>query len=391
MTNDPSAGTGSGAIERDRLTILIYGVAVAFGFSVAAMGPAMPLMREDLGIDRTVGGLHFTALAIGAITAGLLVERSVRARGRRDVFWRGVAGAALGLLLIGGGWTPALTLLGALVVGISGASALMMSQATLFDHHPDQRAVALTEVNIAMSLGSVLPALVIGALVAIGLGWRPALLMPVALLMVLAATRRRERFPVSRQTLARGEARRLPGPYWLYWAAFIPSVGAEWSIGAWGAGYLVDIAETSEAAAALLMTSFFGAMVIGRIIGGRVARNVAAFPLLIGTTAVALTGFLLFWASSSVSPVVVGLLIAGLGISMQYPMLLTLATETASELVDTATARISIAAGGAVLVAPLTLGYVADQAGIRTAFGIVPALLVFVAGFALMGRRASAA
>ena len=390
MTNDPIAGTQSVAIERDRLTLLIYGVAVAFGFSVAALGPAMPLLREDLGISRTVGGLHFTALALGAVTAGLFVERGVRAWGRRTVFWRGVAGVAVGSLLIGGGWLPALTLSGALVVGFSGASSLMTGQATLSDHYPDHRAVALTEMNIGMSLGSVLPALLIGALVAIGAGWRPALLLPIALLIVLAVTRRRESFPASRQASGSAVAHRLPHPYWVFWAAFIPSVGAEWSIGAWGAGYLVDIAGTSEAAASLLMTSFFGAMVVGRIAGGRVARSIAAFPLLIGTTAVAFVGFMLFWGSVSVLPVVVGLLIAGLGISMQYPMILTLAIETAPELVDSATARVSIAAGGAVVVAPLTLGFIADQTGIRFALGAVPALLVLVAVLALVGRRVAA-
>jgi len=389
MTNDPSAGSESGAIERDRLTVLIYGAAVAFGFTVAALGPAMPLLREDLGIGRTVGGLHFTVLALGAVVAGLLVQRGVRARGRRSVFWRGIAGLAAGALLIGGGWTPAITLTGALVAGVFGASALIMSQAAMSDHHPQQRAVALTEMNIAMSLGSVVPALLIAALVAAGAGWRPALLAPVALVIVMAATRRREQFPVSQQTSQPGRAHQLPGPYWVYWAAFIPSVGSEWCIGAWGAGYLVDVAETSEAAASLLMTAFFGAMVVGRFIGGRVARTVAALPLLLGTTAIAFTGFMLFWGSNAVPPVVAGLLIVGLGISMQYPMILTLAIETAPQLVDSATARTSIAAGGSVVVAPLTLGFVADQVGIRAAFGIVPGLLVLVAVLALLGRRAS--
>ena len=42
-----------GSLVRDRVTLLTYGMAIAFGFAVAALGPAMPLLREDLGISRT--------------------------------------------------------------------------------------------------------------------------------------------------------------------------------------------------------------------------------------------------------------------------------------------------------------------------------------------------
>ena len=59
----PLGDDGPEAFTRDRLTFLTYGMVVVFGFTVAAIGPAMPLLREDLAISRTVGGLHFTALS----------------------------------------------------------------------------------------------------------------------------------------------------------------------------------------------------------------------------------------------------------------------------------------------------------------------------------------
>jgi fucose permease len=183
----------------------------------------------------------------------------------------------------------------------------------------------------------------------------------------------------------------LPKAYWYYWAAFIPSVGTEWSIGAWGADYLVDVAGTSEGSAAFLMTAFFGAMLGGRLLGGKVVSVVNPFSLLLGTTVVGLAGILLFWGTTSVLPVVGALLIAGLGISMQFPMLLTMAIGTAADRTEVAAARVSIAAGGSVIVAPLTLGAVADQVGIRSAFGMVPGLFLLVVVFAALGRRADRA
>jgi MFS family permease len=374
---------------RDRLTILTYAMACAFGFALASLGPAMPSMRADLGISRTIGGLHFSAMAAGSVVSGFVVERIIDAWSRRTVFWLGGAGVAAGSLVIGAGPQPAVTLAGALAVGISGAAMLTTVQSTLADHHPTRRAVALTEGNTATSVGSALPALVIGASVAIGAGWRPAFLLPAAAWAVLVLTRRSEPIPEPPHRVGETGPRRLPAAYWLFWAALVPSVGAEWSIGAWGAGYLVDVAGTSDATASVLMTAFFGAMVAGRILGGRAARSVSPFPLLLGTSTVGMAGTLLLWGSASAAPVVAGLLVAGLGISMLFPMLLSLAMETAPDRSSTASARVFVAGGSAVLLAPVTLGAIADQTGIRPAFGIVPGLFLLVVGLAALGRRAA--
>ena len=112
-------GTDSavGRPVRDRLTLLAYGMAVASGFAVAALGPAMPSLREDLGISRAIGGLHFTALAVGAVVVGFTIQALTRARGRHWVFWAGGSGIAVGAAVIGASWSPAGTLFGAGLIG----------------------------------------------------------------------------------------------------------------------------------------------------------------------------------------------------------------------------------------------------------------------------------
>jgi MFS family permease len=386
----PPPGDAPPAFARDRLTLLAYALAALFGFTIASLGPAMPLLRDDLGISRTVGGLHFTVVALGAVSFGFVVDRMARRWGRWRLFWAGGAGVATGALLIGSASHPALSLTGAALIGGPGTAMLATIQATLSDRHASRRPVALTEANTATSVGTVLPALLIGALVAAGAGWRPALLLPLAAWIVVFAAGRREPFSPPNPAPQPGERRGLPAPYWFFWAALIPSVGAEWSVGAWGAGYLVDVANTSEGAASFLMTAFFGAMVIGRVIGGRLARRVEPFPLVLGAAGVGLGGILALWAATEALPIVVGLFVTGLGIAMLFPMLLSLALGVAADRSDAATARVSIAAGSSVVVAPLTLGAIADQAGIRTAFGIVPGLFAGVVLAAVLGRRAAA-
>jgi hypothetical protein len=264
---------------------------------------------------------------------------------------------------------------------------LAVSSASLSVLPAAHRRIALTELNTSSSAGSVLPAAVIGALLAVGAGWRPAFVAPFAIWAILAVRRRDQPFPAAAPVPVGGGTVHLGGEYRCYWAAFVPAVAAEWAFGAWGAGYLVDVAGTTEAAASLLMTSFFGAMLVGRLVGGLVARNVRAEPLLLGAAAIGLAGTLLFRSSSSVLPVVIGLLVAGLGISMLYPMLLTLAIGAASDRADVAAARVFVTAGGAVMLAPLTLGAIADRADITAAFGVVTWLFGLLAHLVVLGAR----
>ena len=376
-------------MTRDRLTALIYGMAIASGFAVAVLGPAMPILRSDLGISRTVGGLHFSAIAGGAVVAGFIVESLTRIAGRSRVFWLGGAGIALGSLVIAVGRNPATTIAGALIVGISGAAMLSVAQATLSDRHPGARSVTLTELHASSSFGSVLPALVVGAVVAMGGGWRLGVVTPIAIIAVLTIVGRGVAFPSIPGGREPGASPPLPRAYWFFWAAFIPSVGAEWSIGAWGAGYLVDLVGTSAGAAALLMVSFFGAIALGRVIGARLAGRVRPFGLLVGATTVALGGFLVIVGSAQVAPVVVGLFVAGLGISVGFPLLLTMAMDTVPHRPDEASARTFISAGASVAIAPLVLGALADRFGLRPAFWIVPLLLLTLVLLAGGGHQAA--
>ncbi len=391
MTKDPTDADGPQEFTRDRLTFLAYGMAIAFGYTVAALGPAMPLLRDELNMSRTVGGLHFTALAAGSVLAGSVVGRIVRVWGRHRLFWSGGAGVAAGAVLIGAGWHPAITMFGCLVAGVSGSAVLITVQASLSDHHSLHRPVALTEANMSTSIGTVIAPLLIGGSIAVGIGWRPAFFAPSAIFVALFLLLRFEVFPSSGPLQPLRGGRVLPSPYWFFWLAFIPAVGAEWCVGAWGADYLVTVAGTAKGIASFLMSAFFGAMVLGRFLGGRLARGIRPLSLLLGTTAIGFLGTLVLRGSSTLPGIVVGLFLAGLGISMLFPMLLALAIGTAPDRSDIAAARIAIAAGGSVIVAPLTLGVLADQVGIRSAFSMVPGLLVFVALFAALGRRSSRA
>jgi fucose permease len=98
-------------------------------------------------------------------------------------------------------------------------------------------------------------------------------------------------------------------------------------------------------------------------------------------------GFPFFWLSSSIPLTLGGLFITGLGVANLFPLTLAAATNVASHMADTVSARIALAAGMAIFLAPQILGALADQVGIQWAYSVVPILLVAAITITLIARR----
>jgi len=112
--------------------------------------------------------------------------------------------------------------------------------------------------------------------------------------------------------------------------------------------------------------------------------------LLLAALGVAAVGFPLFWLARAPALNVAGLFVAGLGIANLYPLALSAATGAAAGQANTASARISLAAGVAILTAPLALGGVADRVGIQSAYGLVIGLLAAAVGMVVWANRIAA-
>ena len=138
------------------------------------------------------------------------------------------------------------------------------------------------------------------------------------------------------------------------------------------------------------MSLFFGAIVLGRFVGSRLARSVESSTLLLVAQGITLIGFPLFWLASRGSLNVVGLIIAGVGIGNFYPMTLSIAVSTAPHLPEQVSARLTLAVGLAALVAPLVLGWLADRVAIQQAYTVVLPLLVAAGLVAVSAGKLSA-
>lgn len=398
--NDPGtplperAGPLAGRFVRDDVTWFCYLVLAYFAYQQASLGPLMPFLREELGLGYAEAGVAFAAFALGSVTVGFLGNPIARRWGRRVATWAGAVGMAPGVILLVASRQPAFVIAGVVVMGLFGVTLLVTDQAVLADHHRRWRGVALSEANVAASAATILASAAVGAAERSGLGWRAAMLLPLAALAGLALRFGRTPIPEGQPPRAAAPGRRaggLPAAFWAYWVLLFLGVAAEWSVGLWGSEFLATGIGMPRADAAAALAVFFAAMVAGRIAGSGLARRLPVSVLLPGSLVIALVGFPLFWLAPGPAIGVAGLAIFGLGIANVYPLGVAAATGVAPDRADAASARLAIAAGVAGLAMPLALGWLADRLGIGPAFGVTGVLLAGGLLAAFVAIRASGA
>jgi MFS family permease len=366
------------SFNRDAATWAAYLLLGLFAYVETVVGPAMPFIRERLDLGYLAASAHFSAFALGSMAVGLTGDRLVRRWGRRTALWGGIAGMVAGGVLLAVSPHIVGSLLGVFLMGSAGTISLISNQATLADLHRGREAQALSESNVVASSAAILAPLAIGGFASIAfLGWQFALLLTVPVLFLLywrcgnasiPAARTAARSATGNQTLSR--------TFWLLWGVLFLVMSVEWCMAYWGANFLADVVGLRPSAAAMAMSIFFAAMILGRLIGSRLTRRYRGLSILLAAIAIAIVGFPLFWLGPTPLVSLIGLFVAGFGIANFYPLTVAAAAASTSDSVDLATTRLAISGGGALLLSPLLVGAIAALVGMRWGFGVVVPLLL---------------
>ena len=378
--------------RRDRFTWLLYLLLAFYGYFINILGPITPFLRSELGLSYTVSSLHFAAFAVGMLGVGLFGHLLIRRVGRWHALWIGVVGLSLGALFLVTGKTPVITIGASFLMGLVGSLIIVIVPAALSDLHGELRAIPLSESNVISSLAATVAPLMVGLFARSTGDWRLALatiaMTPVLLYFGIGKG-------TSQTSLAAREdpartSRRLPLLFWIYWLAIVLAVAVEFCMIYWSADYLESVLGLSKANAAQAVSVFLAAMIVGRYAGSRLVQRFSTSKVVSAAIVLAGVGFLLFWKSGSLLPVLSGLFITGLGVATLYPLILALAIGAADNNAVQASARATLASGTAILTLPLVLGRIADAVGIQLAYGVVAVLLV--GAFLIVqiaGRRSS--
>jgi MFS family permease len=374
------------SFRRDRLTWIVYVVLAWFAYLQAAPGLVIVHLRDELGLSYSSGGLHVAAFAAGSTVAGVVSARLERTLGRRRLFWSAAAVMGAGAIGLTAGRIALVTVGSVLVMGVGGGLLLATGQAALADHHGERRTVALAEENVAASIAYVVLIGVLSLTAALHAGWRVALLASLA---VPALTWwRNRRLAIDAPPPSRVAQGRLPGVFWIAAAMLFCTTAAEWCITAWGASFVEDAAGVSTDTAVALMAGYFGGVLVGRTLGSRLARRQDPARLLALALAVAAGGFAVLWPSTAPAQALVGLSLLGVGLGNLFPMGLSVTVALAPEQAMLASGRAVAMSSFAVVLAPLTVGTLADATSMTAALGVVPVALVLAAAGLTLVRRA---
>jgi MFS family permease len=368
-------GSRDRAFHRDAPTVLCYGAVAGYAFWLYAFGPALALLRAELGFSYTLLGVYSALWSVGATLVGAsfaVIARRVR---RAALLWCSAAAAAAGAALFAATHVVALTLIGSVVLGFAGTTLLTCTQAILSDRHGERRDRALTEANVGAAACAVLAPLLLGLLQGTPAGWRAAMGLPALVLAGLYL--RYRRLPLAPASADGRDSGRAPLPLscWLLALLVAGGVAAEFCLVYFGAELLTATGlRTAQAATA--MSAFYLGILGGR--GGaawltrRAGRTVV---LLWASLAVTAAGFLLFWLAGLPVVTIAGLFLCGLGVANLYPLSLALTLAAAPGNGDIANARTQLLSGAFVVAAPYLLGSLADHLGLRAAFTVVPVLI----------------
>jgi fucose permease len=403
---------------RTRITWIAYILLALYAYFLNIFGPITPFLKDEFHLSFTVSSLHYSAFAVGMLVVGLAGHLVIDRAGRELALALGAAGLGTGALLLVLGRAPAVTIAAAFLMGCVGSLILAVVPAALSEEHGELRAIAISEANVLSSLVSTAAPLLVGWLARALVGWRWAL-VAAALLSIAAglylARVRVARVRVARVRVARVRAGRdsrerpqagragegpsrsaparggLPRLFWFFWTCIVLAVSIEFCMVGWSADYMERELGMARAAAAQTVSLFLGGMIAGRYAISRVLRSLKPRAVVIASLLVGLCGFLLFWSTSHAVVGMAGLALAGLGTAGLYPLLLSMAIAAAGENEAQAGARATLASGAAILALPLTLGRLADLAGLKAAFAIVAVLFAALLVMALAAGRVEAA
>jgi MFS family permease len=379
---------GGPPFVRDAPTRLAYAALASYTFWLYAYGPALALLREELGFSYTLLGVYSALWPIGATVAGTAFALLARHLGRTVLFWGSavVAGVGAGLFTLGSG--VAVTLVGAGVLGLAGTTLLTVIQAMLSDRHGPRRDRALTEANVGAGACAVLAPLVLGALAAGPVGWRASFAVPGVALAALYLRYRRQPLPARSDRHDTDPGDGLPLASRLFAALTAVGMAIEFCLVFFGTERLADTGLSTATAATALSSNYLG-ILIGRLAGaGFTRRPGRTTALLGGSLALTAAGFGLFWLTDRPGLAIAGLFVCGVGIANLYPLSLALTIGAAEGHDDQANARTQLLGGLVTAAGPYLLGSLADRFGLTTAFALEPALIGACLLLLLAGLRA---
>ncbi|MCB1793475.1 MAG: MFS transporter [Candidatus Competibacteraceae bacterium] len=373
--------------------LAVYLIAFLQGLTLVSFPASSAVLRQMHGFTDAQYGAIFlpqVALAVlGAVAGGTLARRL----GLQPLLWLAAAGNGLSQLALAASlWVmPALAfpviLAGTALLGWSfglGGAPLNSYPPRFF---PRRAPAAVVALHTLLGLG-----LMVGPLLADGFGragwWIgfPLSLLGFSALLALAAATVRLPLEAGGEMEERRVETNPPlisGAFWTFAAIAVLYAFAEGTFSNWAVIYLREAKDLSAVVAALALSVFWGAMVVGRLLVAVLVVRIAPLTIWLALPVLMIAAFLLLPSAST--PVLgLGLFaLAGLACSAFFPLTITLASARFPEHVAWVSSMLIAALMVGVGLGSFVIGPLRDWLSLEQIYQFSAAYPIAVIGLAL--------
>jgi len=331
------------------------------------LGPILPLLSTRWGLnDMQAGYLFFAQFAsscLGMLMSGTLVRRF----GYRLTLMFGLVMSALGIAILAkAGWAFGLT--GVCIFGIAFGTNTPATNLFVARTYAPKSAPALSLLNSSWGVGAMACPLI----VAMAQRQQRVPMFLYALsgtLILLAVSMAAVTFRVDREQPPVSEVPLSNTNPWMHpllpviAVLFFVYVGSENSVGGWVASYARRISTDSSTFWTITPSFFWGALLLGRALAPLALQKIHETKLAGAGVTLAALGVGVLLSAKTMTPVVAGAGMAGLGFSAVYPINVSLLSHWFGETTTQVSGAIFAIGnlGGAVL--PWVVGAVSTKTG----------------------------
>jgi MFS family permease len=375
-----------------RARMAVAAMFAANGFVMGAWAPQIPLLMPRHAISETTLGLVILALGIGAVAAMLFTGRLIAAYGARLV----LAGFGLALipmlpLVILAPNLYMLTLAAALYGAVTGSMDVAMNAQAVQVERALGRAI-MSASHGFWSLGGFVGA-ALGSLVLAQWGEVVQALCAafVCAALVLAALPYLPpdlRKPASAGNSVKSVLIPRDLSLWILGGLTLLTMVPEGAVMDWAAVYLGKELGSDTFRAGLGFAGFAATMAIMRFSGDAIRNRFGAVATLRASGVIGALGLM----GGALAPMdwvaMISFAIAGLGVANMVPVMFSAAGNHPGLPQGQAISTVTMVGYAGILIAPASIGYVAEHLGFRITFATLALLLLLVS---CMANRARAA
>ncbi|UCR83844.1 MFS transporter [Pseudomonas chlororaphis] len=348
------------------------------GFGIAAWAPLVPYAKARAGLDEGTLGLLLLCLGVGSILAmpiaGVLAGRF----GCRRVMAAGSLLICLALPLLATVSTVPLLIAGLFMfgAGLGTVDSTVNLQAVIVERASGRP--MMSGFHGLFSLGGIVGAAGVSAMLGLGLSPLGATLVVVALLVVALLKAAPHMLPYGSQSS--GPAFAVPHGVVLFIGCLCFVVFlAEGAVLDWSAVFLSAERQVDAAYAGLGYAAFALTMTVGRLTGDTIVHKLGAKRVIVMGGSVAAAGLLLATLAPAWEAALVGYALVGVGCSNIVPVLYTAVGKQTLMPEAIAVPAITTLGYAGILAGPALIGFIAHGSSLSIAFGLIAVMLIGVA------------